>query len=667
MDTDEKVDCLPDNLGKHKKPRLKKAYIAIGAFSVTFILFTMLVLPIFDDRRGWDILFGDTKQEEPVEPLGADDWLGISSAELDSYCGQEFFCTLASALDGTGYWDHNENEVHWFVLDLGQSYDISKVRSRSETADDPTDVNIYIDDSNPPTTLCEEGITTWQDTSNWVEITLTTPGTGRYIKVEIEDTEDFQNQIRYGDVTSPFTIFDAYGDVAEAPPTETWQNVNTTVNGAFQNTTNWATVNNTLSGSFINGTVWRNVNTTLNGIFKNITSWDVVNDTINGEFTNTSIRTWQNVNTTVNGAFINTTVWRNVDTSINGVFTNTTIWYNVDTSINGIFTNTTTWHDVDVAYNGEFTNVSIKTWQVVNNTVNGIFTNVSVSIWQVVNNTVNGVFTNTTTWRDANTSINGVFTNTTAWYNVDTTYNGAFTNTTIWHDVNTSVNGKFTNASIKAWQVVNNTVNGIFTNTTTWQNVNVSINGAFTNATLWYNVDVTYNGEFTNTTTWQVTDNIINGEFTNVSVAINIIITSEYPANGSTNIQINTSLHFSVNNSFGYLMNITVYTGSNLTNCSAYLGSFNSVNNGTYYLGYHNASNISTEYAWRVNVTDAYGNYAQETYNFTTASTTRDIYAIGGMRGYGMGMVMAFASSFLVVGIVLGTLLLKRRRKEIES
>jgi len=110
-------------------------------------------------------------------------------------------------------------------------------------------------------------------------------------------------------------------------------------------------------------------------------------------------------------------------------------------------------------------------------------------------------------------------------------------------------------------------------------------------------------------------------------------------------------------------MNITVYTGSNLTNCSALLGSFNSVANGTYYLGYHNASDVSTEYAWRVNVSDGTGNFAESTYNFTTASTRGEIYAIGGMGGYGMGMVMAFGMSFLLIGIMISMLLWKRKKR----
>ena len=149
----------------------------------------------------------------------ADDWLGISSDELDSYCGYTYTYTLEKALDGTGEWYHGVAGVHWFVLDLGETYTIKKVKGRCDAEMyQPTDVNIYIDDNNPPTTLCEEGISTFKDTRDWVEITLTTPGTGRYLKVEIEGTEyGSPGPLDWGAYPDYFTIFDAYGDIAAAP------------------------------------------------------------------------------------------------------------------------------------------------------------------------------------------------------------------------------------------------------------------------------------------------------------------------------------------------------------------------------------------------------------------------------------------------------------------
>ena len=148
----------------------------------------------------------------------ADDWLGINSRNLDSSCGEDdLWVSVAKALSGTGCWEHSFEHAHWFIIDLGRTYTIKKVRGRSNLLSDPVDVNIYIDDNNPPTTLCEEGITTWQDRTTWSEITLTTEGEGRYIKVEIEDTENINRHITFGG-SPAFTIFDAYGDVAAAPP-----------------------------------------------------------------------------------------------------------------------------------------------------------------------------------------------------------------------------------------------------------------------------------------------------------------------------------------------------------------------------------------------------------------------------------------------------------------
>jgi len=154
----------------------------------------------------------------------ADDWLLISSTEFDSSCDGYFTdYSPENALDAVKGWYCLGQHTHWFVIDLTQTYNISKVKGRSGHSGDPIDVNIYIDDNNPPTTLCEEGITTWQDRADWSEITLTTPGVGRYIKVEIEDTEYVAGELWFGQPggDDPLSIFDAYGDVAEVPPTIT--------------------------------------------------------------------------------------------------------------------------------------------------------------------------------------------------------------------------------------------------------------------------------------------------------------------------------------------------------------------------------------------------------------------------------------------------------------
>ncbi len=150
--------------------------------------------------------------------LDADDWLGISSAEYDSHCGHIVGYDPQGMLDGTGNWRHAVDETHWLILDLGQTYTITKVRGRSGGSGDPIYINIYIDDNNPPTTLRKEGITTWQDTIVWVEISFASAN-GRYIKIEIEDTEKIDRELGwYAYDDGYLTCFDAYGDVYVPPP-----------------------------------------------------------------------------------------------------------------------------------------------------------------------------------------------------------------------------------------------------------------------------------------------------------------------------------------------------------------------------------------------------------------------------------------------------------------
>ncbi len=143
------------------------------------------------------------------------DWLGITSAELHSDCGDNGgSITIEAGLDGDNYWGHNTGHIHWFIIDLGASYTISKVKAYSITSFDPDDVNIYVsDDAGDFGSVIEEGITTWQDTASYVEIEIT-PTVGRYVKVEIESTEIGQ-VLQFGKTSSPRPggIFDAYGEI----------------------------------------------------------------------------------------------------------------------------------------------------------------------------------------------------------------------------------------------------------------------------------------------------------------------------------------------------------------------------------------------------------------------------------------------------------------------
>lgn len=139
----------------------------------------------------------------------AADWIGISSTHYNSHCGDSGGHLLTEALDGEGSWDHWAQEVHWFVLDLTETYTITKVRGRSYTAGDPIDIDIYVsDDTENWGIAVKTGISTWQDTVEWVEI-ATTEKDGRYIKVVINATEyGVADEISWGIAS----IFDAYGE-----------------------------------------------------------------------------------------------------------------------------------------------------------------------------------------------------------------------------------------------------------------------------------------------------------------------------------------------------------------------------------------------------------------------------------------------------------------------
>ncbi len=144
---------------------------------------------------------------------GEADWIGIDSSHLDVFCGEETGNTLADALDGIDRWNHGEEDVtHLFTIDLGLSYDVQKVRGRSDGPRNPIDVNIYVsDDKENWGVAVATGINTWDGTTDWVEID-TTDKVGRFVKVEIVDTGDASRRLSFGkNPPSAFAIFDVFG------------------------------------------------------------------------------------------------------------------------------------------------------------------------------------------------------------------------------------------------------------------------------------------------------------------------------------------------------------------------------------------------------------------------------------------------------------------------
>lgn len=173
----------------------------------------------------------------------AQNWFGINSSHYDSHCGDSGVNTVEAGLDGTGFWSHLSDETHWVILDLGQTYSVQKVRGRSDYANfDPTDVNIYVsNDKGDFGAAVASGINTWQDTRDWVEVD-TTDKEGRYVKVEIIDTEDAGDSLGWGDVVpSPITIFDVR--IVQSGATVEKYKPRFTFNGGFDTESNmWDSV-----------------------------------------------------------------------------------------------------------------------------------------------------------------------------------------------------------------------------------------------------------------------------------------------------------------------------------------------------------------------------------------------------------------------------------------
>jgi hypothetical protein len=145
----------------------------------------------------------------PESVKAEDSWIGIDGTYYEDCCGWDAVFDPVSALNGMQEWVHAGLETHWLTIDLGENYYIRKIRGRSETAMDPTNVNIYINYDSEPSTLIHSGITTWQNNRNWVEIDI--PDThGRYIKFEITSTEDVEGGIAWGGAA--LSILDVWGE-----------------------------------------------------------------------------------------------------------------------------------------------------------------------------------------------------------------------------------------------------------------------------------------------------------------------------------------------------------------------------------------------------------------------------------------------------------------------
>lgn len=151
------------------------------------------------------------------------DWIGIDSSHLDSQChAGEDGKLLTEALNGTDWWKHWDDEnPHWFILDMGVAKHIKKVRGRSKLVDaDPTKVDIYVsnDKENWGAAVATD-ISTWQDRDDWDgnAVIDVTPKNGQYVKVEVVETEQYPNNkmLWGGPVSGHFKIIDVYGGISD--------------------------------------------------------------------------------------------------------------------------------------------------------------------------------------------------------------------------------------------------------------------------------------------------------------------------------------------------------------------------------------------------------------------------------------------------------------------
>lgn len=157
-----------------------------------------------------------------ISPASADYvYLGIDSSYLHSSTG---ISNLGNALDGTAVADMWSTSAY-FIISLGDTYSVSKVRIRTNSSDDPTTINIYYSCSTSGWTLLETihpmGLGSWEQfsfTARWC----------RYLKFTVTTSEVGDAACDWGTVPNT-QILDVYYDTADSsPPTPnppTWSQV----------------------------------------------------------------------------------------------------------------------------------------------------------------------------------------------------------------------------------------------------------------------------------------------------------------------------------------------------------------------------------------------------------------------------------------------------------
>lgn len=126
-------------------------------------------------------------------------WVVPTSANLYDFCGEysESY-DLDDALDQLGQWYDLVTHEHYFVLDMGSSLNVGKIRlSKTSAILPPDDVDVYVsDDTGDWGTAVATGIDVYNQAESTMEY-VTTQKTGRYIKL-VMNTAHGSNFIAWG-------------------------------------------------------------------------------------------------------------------------------------------------------------------------------------------------------------------------------------------------------------------------------------------------------------------------------------------------------------------------------------------------------------------------------------------------------------------------------------
>lgn len=164
----------------------------------TYMNNAMPQLIIFDTTNvnRYNVATGDMVDLRPVS--GA---LGIDDTFYQASNGTSGF----EALNGDAAWAASSlTPTPYLIMDLDQKQTVISVSGRSNSATDPTSVDIYVSDSLTDWgSPVSSGVSTWQDTDDFVVID-TTDKDGRYVKVEVNTTES--TTMSWGGSAAPYTV-----------------------------------------------------------------------------------------------------------------------------------------------------------------------------------------------------------------------------------------------------------------------------------------------------------------------------------------------------------------------------------------------------------------------------------------------------------------------------